>query len=326
MLYVYGPVPSRRLGFSLGIDVVPFKACSLDCIYCQLGRTTHKTVERKPYTQGDVVCREIQEVLNSEQPVDYITFSGSGEPTLNAEIGALIRQVKTITNLPVVVLTNGTLLFREDVRKDLFAADVVMPSLDAASGPLFRKINRPHPVLNVVSIIRGLQRFRDEYAGKMWLEVMLIRGFNDDAGSLSEIRNAISAIGPDKVYLNTVVRPPSEKYAKPLNRKEMLAVKRILGRNCEVIAGFHGRKIAETKDVAEAIVEMAKRRPLTITDIANVLGISDTNAQEWVKGLLAAKKLRERLYKGKKYYSFAGAELKRVIGGRFVKETARSDA
>ncbi len=175
MKYVYGPVPSRRLGFSLGVDVVPYKTCTLDCIYCQLGRTTQKTIERKLYTQKDSVCEEVQEALNKKQRIDYITFSGSGEPTLNSDIGALIREVKKITTVPVVVLTNGTLLFREDVQKDLAEADVVMPSLDAASNVMFRKINRPHDVLNLDSIIRGLKRFRKMYKGRIWLEVMLIK-------------------------------------------------------------------------------------------------------------------------------------------------------
>lgn len=306
MKYIYGPVPSRRLGFSLGIDVVPYKTCTLDCIYCQLGRTTHKTVERKPYTQIGTVCKEIHEALDKKERVDYLTFSGSGEPTLNAEIGALIRQVKTITDLPVVVLTNGTLLFREDVRKDLVAADVVMPSLDAASGALFRKINRPHPVLNSASIIRGLQLFREEYKGMIWLEVMLVKDFNDDAESLLDIRNAISEIRPEKVYLNTVVRPPAENFAKPLNSNEMLSAKGILDQNCEVIAEFRGHKTDETKDVEEAIVAMTKRRPVTITDIANVLGISDANAERWANDLEKAGKLSIKHYKNQHFYSFAG--------------------
>lgn len=306
MKYVYGPIPSRRLGFSLGVDVVPYKTCTLDCIYCQLGRTTCKTVERKPYAQRDIVCREIQQVLNKNQQVDYITFSGSGEPTLNAEIGAFIKEVKTITSLPVVVLTNGTLFFREDVRKDLREADIVMPSLDAASDSLFRKINRPHPMLNSETILRGLRCFREEYKGGIWLEVMLIKNCNDNAEELMRLRDAITDVRPDKVYLNTVVRPPAEKYAKSLNRTEMLSVKKVLDQKCEVIAEFSGHKVGETKDVEEAIVEMAKRRPLTITDMANVLGISDANAKTWVKGLQESGKLRVRQYDGKKYYSYAG--------------------
>jgi len=306
MKYVYGPVPSRRLGFSLGVDVVPYKTCTLDCIYCQLGRTTQKTIERKLYTQKDSVCEELQEALNKKQRIDYITFSGSGEPTLNSDIGALIREVKKITPVPVVVLTNGTLLFREDVQKDLAEADVVMPSLDAAANVMFQKINRPHDVLNLDSIIRGLKRFRKMYKGRIWLEVMLIKKFNDNTEELSRIKSAISDIHPDRVYLNTVVRPPAEIYAKPLSREEMAAVKNILDKSCEIIAEFHGQMVGEVQNVEDSIVEMAKRRPVTIVDIANVLGISAANAEKWVNGLKEAGRIKERQYKDQRYYSSAG--------------------
>ena len=303
MKYVYGPVPSRRLGFSLGVDVIPYKNCTLDCIYCQLGRTTHKTVERKPYTQKDAVCKEVQETLNKKQPVDYITFSGSGEPTLNAEIGALIREVKTITPVPVVVLTNGTLLFREDVQEDLASADIVMPSLDAASQKVFKRINRPHTSLDIQTIIHGLAAFRKRYKGQMWLEIMFVDGFNNDRDELLFLKKAASEIQPDKIYLNTVVRPPAETYAKPLSRDEMLLVKSYLDQRCEVIAEFHGQKVREAQNVEDAIVEMAKRRPVTIVDIANVLGISEANAEKWVNGLKESGRIKERQFKNQLYYS-----------------------
>ncbi len=305
MRYVYGPVPSRRLGFSLGIDLVPFKTCSLDCIYCQLGRTTQKSVERKIYTQKDNVCEEVREALRKTERIDYITFSGSGEPTLNLEIGAVIREVKKITALPVAVLTNGTLLFREDVQKDLVEADVVCPSLDAASDVMFRKINRPHDALKLDSIIQGLKKFRMIYKGRIWLEVMLIKDFNDSTEELSRIRNAISGIQPDRVYLNTVVRPPSEMYAKLLSSDEMMTVKNYFDNRCEVIAEFHGQKIGEAQNVEDAIIEMTKRRPLTSIDIANVLGVSETNAKTWINILKYSGKLQERQYKGERYYSYA---------------------
>ena len=304
MKHVYGPVPSRRLGFSLGIDVVPYKTCTLDCIYCQLGRTTQKTTERKRYSEKDAVCREVQETLDKQQRVDYITFSGSGEPTLNAEIGALIREVKTITPVPVVVLTNGTLLFRKDVQEDLAGADIVMPSLDAASQKVFERINRPHKSLDIQTIIHGLTAFRKRYTGQVWLEIMFVDGFNNDHNELLFLKEAASEIDPDKIYLNTVVRPPAETYAKPLNKDEMLTLRSYLDQRCEVIAEFHGQKIEETQNVDEAIIEMTRRRPLTITDIANVLGISGVNAEKWVNGLEESGKLKERQYKGEKYYSY----------------------
>jgi wyosine [tRNA(Phe)-imidazoG37] synthetase (radical SAM superfamily) len=305
MEYVYGPVPSRRLGFSLGIDVVPYKTCSLDCIYCQLGRTRHKTVERKLYTREDTLRREVQEALNKKQHIDYITFSGSGEPTLNSDIGALIREVKKITSVPLVVLTNGTLLFREDVQKDLAEADIIMPSLDAASQETFENINRPDKSLDVRTIIDGLKSFRKHYKGQMWLEIMLVRDFNDGRDELLLLKKAASEICPDKIYLNTVVRPPSEIYAKPLSQDEMLSVKNYFDQSCEIIAEFHGRKVEEAQNVEEAIIETAQRRPLTVADIANVLGISEANAQKWVNGLKERGKLTERQYKGKQFYSYA---------------------
>jgi len=306
MKHVYGPVPSRRLGFSLGIDVVPYKICTLDCIYCQLGRTLRKTTQRKSYSQNDTVCKEVQEALDKQQRIDYITFSGSGEPTLNSDIGILINEIKKMTSVPVVVLTNGTLLFREDVQKDLEKADIVMPSLDAASQEVFEKINRPHKSLKIQTIIDGLTTFRRHYKGQMWLEIMFVQGFNNNHSELLFLKTAASQIQPDKIYLNTVVRPPAETYAKPLSGDEMIAVRNYLGQNCEVIAEFHEQKIGEAENVEEAIVAMTKRRPVTITDIANVLGISDANAERWVNGLKESGKLKERLYKDQRYYSSAG--------------------
>jgi wyosine [tRNA(Phe)-imidazoG37] synthetase (radical SAM superfamily) len=308
MKYVYGPVPSRRLGFSLGIDVVPYKTCTLDCIYCQIGRTTQKTLDRRPYAQKADILKEVKEVLNRKQQIDYITFSGSGEPTLNSDIGALIKEVKACTSLPVAVLTNGTLLFMEDVQKDLLNADIVLPSLDAASLQVFRRVNRPHHSLKIETILDGLKRFRKLYRGRIWLEIMLIKGFNDNAEELLSIRNAISEIQPERVHLNTVVRPPSLISAKPLNREEMAAVKKYLGEDCEVVAEFHGHRDGEAHNVEDTIIEMAKRRPVTIVDIANVLGISETNAEQMIRGLREKNRIEEKQYHGEKYYSYTTAK------------------
>ena len=303
MKYIYGPVPSRRLGFSLGVDIVPYKTCTLDCIYCQIGRTTCKSIGRKSYISKDHILREIEGTLHSIHNIDFITFSGSGEPTLNSDIGELIKKIKAVTSIPVAVLTNGTLLFMEDVRKDLLEADVVLPSLDAASQEMFEKINRPHPVLHADSIINGLERFRELYKGRIWMEVMLIKNYNDNAEELLRIKNAISEIQPDRIYLNSVIRPPSEIYAKPLSSDEMMTVKNYFDNHCEVIAEFHGQRVGEAQNVEDSIIEMAKRRPVTIVDIANVLGISESNAKKWVNGLKKAGRLKEKQYQEKKYYS-----------------------
>jgi wyosine [tRNA(Phe)-imidazoG37] synthetase (radical SAM superfamily) len=307
MKYVYGPVPSRRLGFSLGVDIVPYKACTLDCIYCQLGRTTRKVIKRKPYTPKEEIFKEIRVFLNKRNNIDFITFSGSGEPTLNSEIGRLIRLIKgakEITSIPVAILTNGTLLFMKDVQKDLLEADVVLPSLDAASQHVFKGINRPHNFLNIESIINGLKGFRKIFCGQIWLEIMLIKGFNDDSKELLQIKKAISEIRPDKVHLNTVIRPPSEKYASPLNPDEMRAARDLLGEGCEIIAEFHGKGYVGNRDLKGAIIEMTKRRPVTITDIANLFGLSEANATKMMEGLNVKGLIREIKYKEKRYYSF----------------------
>ena len=302
MNHVYGPVPSRRLGLSLGVDIVPYKICTLNCIYCQLGNTSQMSIERKPYADKGEILKEVKEYLSHKPKIDFITFSGSGEPTLNSDIGSLIKAIKEVTSIPVVVLTNGTLLFREDVQEDLLEADRVVPSLDAASQPIFERINRPHNSLKIETSISGLKRFRELYRGQLWLEVMLVKGVNDGREELSRIKMAISEISPDKVHLNTVVRPPSEIYAEPLSHNEMNDIKNFFGEGCEVIAEYSKHGAGTFRDVEESIVRMAKRRPVTITDIADVMGISGPNAEKMIEGLKAKGKLKEVYHQGEKYY------------------------
>ena len=305
MNYIYGPVPSRRLGFSLGVDIIPHKNCTIDCIYCQLGRTTRKRVKRKSFARGEDIIEEISKSVSAGHDIDFITFSGSGEPTLNSDIGRLIHEVKKITSIPVAVLTNGTLLFQEDVQRDLIEADVVLPSLDAASQEVFKRVNRPHHSLRIERVMDGLKSFRRRYKGLVWLEIMLIKGFNDDRQELSRMKKAISEIRPDKVYLNTVSRPPSEIYAEPLSPAEMIAVKNYLDGNCEVIAEFHKKRSPEGKDLEGSIIEMTKRRSLTVTDIADVLGISEMNAESILGRLVAGGTVTEKQYGTKNYYIFS---------------------
>jgi wyosine [tRNA(Phe)-imidazoG37] synthetase (radical SAM superfamily) len=303
MKYVYGPVPSRRLNFSLGVDLVPYKNCTLDCIYCQIGRTTHKSVERKSFAPIENVIKEIKKSISEVHAINFITFSGSGEPTLNSDIGTIINEVKKMTSIPVAVLTNGTLLFREDVQKDLLKADVVLPSLDAASQKIFRSINRPHGSLKIEAVIGGLKQFRKIYNGQIWLEIMLLRGLNNNNGELHKLKKAVSAIKPDKIHLNTSSRPPSEIFAIPLDLFELTTIKNFLNNNCEVIADFHKKRPGRIKDVDNFIIEMTKRRPITSLDIANILGISEANAEKILAKLEAVRKIKETHYENKKYYS-----------------------
>ena len=284
--YLYGPVPSRRLGRSLGVDILPQKVCTLDCIYCQLGRTTNKTIERKDYIPIEEVLTELKERLAQGLKADYITISGSGEPTLNSRLGELIDGIKKITDIPVAILTNGTLLYRQDVRADCAKADVVLPSLDAGDEQAFQRVNRPHKDISIEKLISGLCAFRDEFAGQIWLEVFFVEGVNTDAEQIAKIRDVIERIRPDKVQLNTAVRPTAEPNVKAVEVEKLRSIASQLGEKCEVVADFlprHRGQHIESK--AEDVLSMLKRRPCSLSDICSGLGINSNEALKYISRL-----------------------------------------
>ena len=281
--YLYGPVPSRRLGRSYGVDIVPFKACTLDCIYCQLGRTPNKTIERRDYVPVEAVLAELRGKLAEGLPADFITISGSGEPTLNSQLGELIDSIKKITDIPVAILTNGTLLHRQDVRADCARADVVVPSLDAGDEQTFQKINRPHKDISIEKLISGLQTFRNEFAGRIWLEVFFVEGLNTDARQIAKIKDAIEHIRPDKIQLNTAVRPTAEPGVKRLDAEKLRAIATQLGDKAEVAVDFSPvrcGKLLESK--AEDVLSMLKRRPCSLNDICSGLSIHRNEAIKYI--------------------------------------------
>ncbi|MFH1626164.1 MAG: radical SAM protein [Pseudomonadota bacterium] len=301
--YIFGPVPSRRLGFSLGVDIVPFKTCTLDCVYCQLGRTAMKTVKRERYATPKDIVDELSCVLDQGQKVDYITLSGSGEPTLNSNIGDIIESIKATVNTPVAVITNGTLLYQERVRNTLYRADLLIPSLDAATQEVFERINRPHHSLNVEKITEGLKTFSREFRGEMWLEIMLVKGFNDHLDEVEKIKAAVSEINPQQIQLNTVVRPPAENCAEELSAEELHKVKSILGEKCSIIGQFKNRKQKTVKmSMKSAIVDLTKRRSVTLSDISNSLGISWPDARKYLKELQEEEVIRAVVRGGQNYY------------------------
>ena len=301
--HIYGPVPSRRLGFSLGIDLVPYKTCSFDCVYCQLGRTTDKTVERKEWIPREEVLLQIKEALAIKGRIDYLTFSGSGEPTLHAGLGWLIEEAKKVSEIPVAVLTNGSLLFREDLRGELLAADLVVPSLDAATQETLEKVNRPHSSLNMQKIIEGLLQFSREFKGKIWLEIMLVKGINDSQEEIESMVRVVEEMQPHKVHLNTVVRPPSEDYARPLTAPELERIKVSFGGRCEIIAGFRGRREeAYVQDVEGDILELVHRRPVTLRDISRSLGLHENEVIKYLQVLEERGKVRLRSFEGARYF------------------------
>lgn len=288
--YIFGPVPSRRLGRSLGIDIVPFKTCSYDCIYCQLGCTTNKTIERKEWFPMDSILHQLKDKL-STQP-DYITLSGSGEPTLYSRCGELIGRIKQITNIPVAVLTNGSLLWMPEVRESLKRADLVIPSLDAGSETLFRYINRPHPDISFEKMLDGLIAFRKDYHGPYWLEVFLAAGLSTTDKEIENLKSAIALIQPDKVQINTVTRPPAETFAEPVPLFQLEKIAQRLFQNTEVIADYNRTiQYHEYTLHQEDILTLLKRRPCTLEDIAGGLGIHRNEAAKIIQDLLSKKRI-----------------------------------
>ena len=296
-------MPSRRLGYSLGIDILPFKTCSLDCLYCQLGSTPHKTVERKKYFSVKAILTRIKQAVETGQRIDYITFSGSGEPTLNKIIGELINKIKAFTDIPIAVLTNSTLFSQEEVRKDLQEADLVVPSLDAASQKVFLRINRPHPALKFEEILSGLIEFRKQFKGKIWLEILFVKDINDSQAHLLKLKKAIEKIKPDKIHLNTVVRPPADISAQPISQSRLEEIQKFLGDKAEIVAEFKGGdQMPYQENITERILDMVKRRPVTLDDISSSLGKHRNAVLKELNSLLQKNKIRTVIYKNKRYY------------------------
>jgi wyosine [tRNA(Phe)-imidazoG37] synthetase (radical SAM superfamily) len=273
--YLFGPVPSRRLGASLGVDIVPLKTCNQNCVYCQLGLHGEATMERRAYVPIAEVLDELRAWLAEGDWADYITISGSGEPTLHSGLDELVRGIRSITNIKIAIITNGTLLQAPQVRRTCCLADVVMPSLDAGDAETFLRINRPHPNLDFDSFVRGLIDFRDQYRGQYWLEVFLIEGLNTSPDQLGKIRAIIERIRPDKIQVNTAVRPTTEPQVQRVEPARLAELAWQLGRRVEVIADFDraGHRSCSAPD-AQAVIEILRRRPCSMEDLSATTGYS----------------------------------------------------
>jgi len=238
MRHIYGPIKSRRLGNSLGVDLVPYKFCCFDCIYCQLKKTAVLTLKRKEYVKSQEIVSELEYFLKQkppEQKIDFITISGSGEPLLNSKINQIIDSIKEITPIPVALITNSALFIEPKVRNEVLNCDLILPSLDAVTQDVFEKIDRPHKDLKINDIIKGLIALRKDFKNKIWLEIMLVKGINDDSHYIEKFKNVLSKIKPDKIHLNTVSRPPSEIWVRSPSLQRLKKIKLILGKNCELI-------------------------------------------------------------------------------------------
>lgn len=239
MKYVYGPLKSRRLGLSLGISLTPYKICSFDCVYCQLGTTGLATSERKEYANIADILDELKTWLANNpaelSSLNYITISGSGEPTLNVKLGYLINKIKELASVPVAVITNASLISAPEVRHELLAANLLIPSLDAATQDVFERVDRPVKAIRVEEVIEGLVNLRREFKGKIWLEVMLVSGVNDDLRYIKKLKEVIEKINPDKIQLNSPVRATAEENILPVAKEKLKRIQSILGEKAEIL-------------------------------------------------------------------------------------------
>ena len=293
--YIFGPVPSRRLGISLGVDLVPHKTCSLDCVYCECGKTTRLTLEKKEYVRFADVKKELDHYWQHNADPDYITFSGSGEPTLNSKLGQVIAYIKeSKPQIKVAVLTNSTLFSDPAVRHGILKADLVVPSLDAVSKSAFIRINRPKKGLEIHEIVRGIERFAKEYTGRIWLEVFILPGMNDSRSDLLLLKDAIQRIQPDRIQINTLDRPGTLAEIEPASRPQLERVIRIIGfPNSEIIAKVDGdiRARIQREDIRAAIVETIHRRPCTKQDLLQMLGVEKQVLDTCIHRLEQEKKI-----------------------------------
>jgi wyosine [tRNA(Phe)-imidazoG37] synthetase (radical SAM superfamily) len=308
---VYGPVPSRRLGQSLGVDPVPSKTCNYNCVYCQLGRTRPLTNRRADFFPPEDILAEVQAALSTHRPdqVDYVTFVGQGEPLLCASLGRLIRGVKALTGIPVAIITNGALLFMPEVREEVRAADVVMPSLDAASEETFRRINRPWPRLHIQDIIEGMAAFREIFAGQLWVEVMLVKGLNDTEETLLPIAAALKCMRPDQVHVNVPIRPPAEAWVAPPDDEGLMRAMAILGDVAPLIVPAGGVfELAEDMPTADAILQIIRRHPMRESELlATLADRSPDEIGETLHSLEAGDQAQCIEYRGQRFWTQAGS-------------------
>jgi wyosine [tRNA(Phe)-imidazoG37] synthetase (radical SAM superfamily) len=285
--YIYGPVPSRRLGLSLGVDLVPFKTCTYDCIYCQLGRTLKKTTERQEYIPVADVLVEVQQKLADGPVPDYVTLAGSGEPTLHTRLGELIGEIRMMTTIPVAVLTNGSLLWQREVQDALMEADLVLPSLDAGDEFLFQYVNRPHPDITFEKMVHGIAEFTRRFPKPVWLEIFLLAGVTGMLSEVEKIAALARQIKPQRIQLNTVARPPCEEFACPVSRNQMTEFAGLFDVKAEVISHddeSHSPILPLATDAD--ILALLSRRPCTVQGVCAGLGLQVDEAAKRLQALI----------------------------------------
>ena len=321
MKYLFGPVYSRRLGHSLGIDLLPPKICTLNCVYCEVGPTTDLTCERKEYVPTEEILKEIDQVFaqgTGGRPIDVFTLTAMGEPTLHTGIGRIIAYLKGKTDKPVAVLTNGTLFFDPKVRAELSAADIVIPSLDAARQESFERVNQPASAVNLEQVIEGLALFSREFRGEFWLEILLVRDLNDSVEDLVALQQAVRKIHPTRIQLNTVARPPMDGCARPVTREKMEQAAAMLADGYEgridILIDFQAigekregeeKQAQKRQALIEEVAAMLQRRPCPLEEIDKALHVQDLElTRDCVQMLVEAGRIEKIIHNDKEFYHY----------------------
>lgn len=313
--HIYGPVPSKRLGRSLGVDLVPFKTCTYDCVYCQLGRTTDKTVQRRPYVPIDEVMRELEQKLAGTCSPDFIGLAGSGEPTLHSGIGDLIARIKETTDVPVAVLTNGSLLWMPEVREELMLADVVLPSLDAGDETLFRRVNRPHPDISFDRLVGGLEVFIREFSGDVWLEVLMLDGVTGTPEEARKIAELVERLHPARVQLNTAWRPPAESGVRPVSADQLADLSALFTGAVDIVGEESGHvpEAGALSNVRDGdILQLLRRRPCTAADAATGLNMHVAEVLKSLDALMRRGEIETFVVEERTFYVPAREDAKRL--------------
>jgi len=300
--YLFGPVPSRRFGRSLGVDLTPYKTCTQDCVFCQLGRTTDLTVARDEFVPVNEVNKELGKWLKTDGTADHITLSGSGEPTLNSRFHDVIQYVRENSHIKTVLLTNGSLLNIPEVRSGASRAHIVKVSLSAWDERSYGWVNRPHPSLEFKQLVDGLKRFRDQFFGELWIEVFLVWGMNSTPSDVMRIAKLSEEILPDRIQLNTAVRPPAEDFVDPVPKENIASLCNLFRPTAEVITDFVDEEDIKLKANRETILAMLKRRPCTPNQIASAFGMHLNEVSKYLGSLIRSGLIREKRENGDLYY------------------------
>ena len=281
MEYVYGPVPSRRLGKSLGIDPIPSKTCNYQCIYCQLGKTTNFSNTRQNfYPKSEIIDEMKDAIIENEDKFDYITFVGSGEPTLYKDLGDLIIAAKKFSEKPVCVITNGALLFEKEIQEALIHADVVLPSLDAGDKKSFIKINRPHPSIKFENVIKGFTDFKKKFTGKFWIEIMIMRRINDSREELLKIKDIIDKIKPERIDINVPIRPPAETWVRIPNKNVISLLNEVFNNYNNINFPEMGKFGVFSLDFEKEILSIIERHPMRQEQILETFSSEKFNEKD----------------------------------------------